>query len=120
MRRDVDGGRREDAHVGDEPLDPVLRQQADAVPRCNPGLDQGRGTGQGVGAVALPAQVAVQAMLLVAQGGARSETLGLTAVQFRQITESHGSSPLNGGRHTDTPQYCSDRYDTGACRRGLL
>ena len=54
VRRDGDAPGRQDAEVGDHPLDAVLAQQADAVAGPDAGLDQCRRARQDVGAVVRP------------------------------------------------------------------
>src|SRR5262249_30096142 len=87
----------QDAHVGDEPLDAVLRQQADAVARGDAGVGEGGGTGQGLLAVVLPAQVVVDAQAAEADSGARPEPLGLAAEQFGKVQVVHGARSLARG-----------------------
>ncbi len=91
--RDIDGGGAEHAHVGDQPFQAVLGEQADAVARLDAGVGQGGGTGQGIGPVLRPGQVVIQAVTLVAQGGGRPEALGLEAVQLGEVPVWHGSFP---------------------------
>ena len=46
MRGHVDGGGGEDGHVGDEPFQAVLGEEADAVAGLDAGIDEGGGAGQ--------------------------------------------------------------------------
>src|SRR5262249_34824925 len=88
-----DGGRGEQAHVGDQPLDAVLGKESHAVARLHAGLDEGRRAGQGVGPVLLPGQVVEDAAAAVAQGRPGPEALGLAAGGFDQVAGTHGAFP---------------------------
>ena len=90
MRRHIDGGRGENAHVGDQPFQTVFAEQADAVAGLNAGIDKGGGTGESIGAVLGPADVVVEAVAFVAQGRARPQTLGLTMQQLGEVAVIHG------------------------------
>src|SRR5256885_1810075 len=79
----------QDAHGGDEPLDPVLGQDADALTGLDACLDQGGSARQGRGAVILPGQVVVDPPLLEAQGGTLPLAFRLPALNFDEVAIGH-------------------------------
>lgn len=85
MGRYVDGGSQQNGHVGDEPLDAVLGQKADAVSRLDPRIDESRCRRLGLGQVIRPGYILVKAELLEAQGRAGPKTFRLMAQKDRKI-----------------------------------
>ncbi len=93
VQRDVDGAGNEDRHVGDQPFEPILRQDRDTVARLDAMLHQRGRTCIDLVAVFVPAQIVVEPVLLETQRHARAKPVGLQAKQSRQRDGVHGRVP---------------------------
>ena len=96
VRRDGDAPGRQDAEVGDHPLDPVLAQEADAVAGLDAGRGQGRRARQDVGAVGRPCQVLPGPAPLIADGDSLAEPFRLPAVGLGDVAAIVHRPALHG------------------------
>ena len=109
VRRHVHRRGRQNSHVGNQPFEPVFREQADAVTGANAGADQRRGAGDARLAIGVPRQVVEEAMTLVAQCGPRAQPCSLAVLDLGEISVRQASHRCSSvvEIHRQRRGYCS-------------